>query len=328
MARSLRIQFAGAFYHVTCRGNKRRNIFLDDADRRRFLELLSESLKIYGVVLYAYVMMNNHFHLVIRTTRANLSEFMRRFNISYTAWVNYHHDTCGHLYQGRYHAIVVDADNYLLELTRYVHLNPTRIRSLRKKYDHRRQWQYVERYRWSSLPGYVRTRNAVDFVDYDMLLEMIGGRQEYRQFLLEGIRNPACNPFADVKHQTILGEIDFVEHIKNKYLDVASLREQPRGRDMITEVIPPASVLERVAEYLGVDARTLSMRQGNGINRGITAELLHRYSGLSQQEIGKLLGGIDYTAVSMLRSRLRFRMQKDPGIRAEYEGAERSLRSL
>jgi len=126
MARPLRIQYPGAFYHITCRGNERKEIFLDDKDRNRFLALLTESLETYQVILYAYILMINHFHLLVQTKRANLSEFMRCFNICYTGWFNYRHHRCGHLYQGRYKAFLIDADNYLLEVSRYLHLNSVR----------------------------------------------------------------------------------------------------------------------------------------------------------------------------------------------------------
>lgn len=128
MARPLRIQYPGAFYHIMCRGNKGSSVFIDDDDRHRFLFLLAESLEIYEVTLYVYVLMHNHFHLILQTQRPNLGEFMRRFNICYTGWFNYHHGTYGHLYQGRYKSLLVDADSYLLALSRYVHLNPLRLR--------------------------------------------------------------------------------------------------------------------------------------------------------------------------------------------------------
>src|SRR5512134_1186294 len=128
MARPLRISYPNAFYHVTCRGNDRRVIFRDDHDRARFLERLRSALDIFGVRLHAYVLMSNHFHLIVETPKANLSEFMRQFNISYTAYFNRRHRRIGHLYQGRFKAIVVDQDSYLLELSRYVHLNPIRVR--------------------------------------------------------------------------------------------------------------------------------------------------------------------------------------------------------
>lgn len=127
MTRALRILIPGAYYHVTCRGNERKAIFKDDIDRQAFIEKLRGSLVIYQVELHAYVLMSNHFHLMVSTPRGNLSEFMRHFNVSYTSVYNRRHNRVGHLYQGRYKAILIDQDSYLLELSRYVHLNPIRI---------------------------------------------------------------------------------------------------------------------------------------------------------------------------------------------------------
>ena len=133
MARPLRIQFENAYYHVTCRGNDRRNIFFSDADRLAFLDLLGSSSDIYQTEILAYVPMSNHFHLLVKTPRGNLQEFMRHFNISYTAWYNRRHRRSGHLYQGRYHSFLIDADNYLKEVSRYIHLNPVKIKQARTK---------------------------------------------------------------------------------------------------------------------------------------------------------------------------------------------------
>jgi putative transposase len=314
-------------YHVTCRGNERRKIFIDNVDRYRFQTQLKESLTIYQVVLHAYVMMGNHFHLVVQTLRPNLSEFMRRFNISYTSWINYHHNTCGHLYQGRYNALLVDADNYLLELSRYVHLNPIRTRIFAES-DYKKRWAYVRRYRWSSLPGYIDQRYSSDLITYSMTLQMIGGRNSYRRFLVNGLKKGVVNPFEDVQYQTILGEDDFVARVKNEYLEQGSLREQPVYRDMITEKVSPKLVLERVARVLDADVQTFAVRLGNGMNRGIMAELLYRYSGITQQEIGRLLGGITYTAVSMLRNRFKAKMLHDKSLKLKYAKAEQSLRNV
>ena len=133
MARPLRIQYPEAYYHVTCRGNERKEILLDDQDHKDFLEKLSLSLDIYNVSLLAYICMPNHFHLLLTTPEGNLSEFMRHVNISYTSHFNRRHHRVGHLYQGRYKAFLIDADNYLLEVSRYIHLNPTRIKAFAKK---------------------------------------------------------------------------------------------------------------------------------------------------------------------------------------------------
>lgn len=324
MARQLRIQYPGAVYHVTCRGNERRKIFLDDDDRRRFLAVLAESLAIYQVVLYGYVLMSNHFHMVVQTVRANLSEFMRRFNICYTGWFNYHHNICGHLYQGRYKALLVDADTYLLELSRYVHLNPVRVGKFRRA-DYRAQWQYLRGYPWSSVLGYVNEKWTVDFVDYDMVLDMVGGRRAYQRFVIEGLRDGVSDLFDDVQYQTILGDAAFVARVKGEYVEEGSLREQPVYREMVTPVLAPGVVLNCTVKVLGMRPRDLSRRMGSGVDRGIVAELLYRYCGITQQEIGQLLGGIEYTAVSMLRSRLKTRMNSDTRVRRRYVKVERAL---
>ena len=112
MARPLRIQYPGACYHVTCRGNERRKIFRDDQDRKGFLERLALSLEIYEVSLLCYVLMDTHFHLLVMTPKGNLAEFMRHFNVSYTSAFNRRHRRVGHLYQGRYKAFLIDADTY------------------------------------------------------------------------------------------------------------------------------------------------------------------------------------------------------------------------
>jgi putative transposase len=124
MARPLRIEFPGALYHVTARGNARQDIFLDDEDRQRFLGVLARGVSRFHLLLHAYCLMENHFHLVVETPEANLSKAMRQLNGVYTQAFNRRHKRVGHVLQGRFKAIVVDRDSYLLELCRYVVLNP------------------------------------------------------------------------------------------------------------------------------------------------------------------------------------------------------------
>lgn len=303
MARPLRIQYPGAFYHVMCRGNKGSTIFTDNADRSRFLFLLAESLETYSVVLYAYVMMNSHFHIVVQTRRPNLSEFMRRFNICYTGWFNFHHGTNGHLYQGRYRALLVDADNYLLALSRYVHLNPIR-NATGQRDDYRASWRVLQAYQWSSLPGYLRDDRIMDFVRYDMVLDMVGGRRAYRRFIMEGLRKDLQSPYVNVRYQTILGSDGFVRRIKSRLPDKGSSREQPVFKKIKRQVVKPEVVIARVGAHLAISRDAIVGRHNRGIARGITSELLYRYSGLNLRQIGDLLG-IDYSAVHKCRSRLQ-----------------------
>ena len=192
MARPLRIQYPGAYYHVTCRGNARKKIFFDSLDQKIFLKKLSLSLEVYNVSLLGYVCMPNHFHLLLTTPEGNLSEFMRHFNISYTSFFNRRHERVGHLYQGRYKAFLIEADNYLLKVSRYIHLNPVRMKAYSEK-SFKEKWEGLLEYGRSSLLGYLSVRGREDFVNYRMVLNYMGGdnhkgRQSYRRFILEGIK--------------------------------------------------------------------------------------------------------------------------------------------
>ncbi|MBE0432662.1 transposase [candidate division WOR-3 bacterium] len=316
MARALRIQFPGAHYHITCRGIEHRNVYMDNADRRKFLALLADSLETYQVVLYAYIMMDNHFHLLIRTSKANCSEFMRHFNIRYTGWFNWRHERGGNLYQGRYHAYLIDVDNYLLEVSRYVHLNPVRVKQMQAAAFQER-WQKAMDHPWSSLPGYVDARRALDFVDHSAVLAMVGGRRAYRKFVADGLRHGLESPFKHVRSRTILGDNDFASSAK-RFLRRVSPREQPAYREMISVTLEPEAVLGILRLEFGIGKEALERRGSNGTVRGIVAELLYKYCDMTQAQIGQVLGGIDYVAVSLLRKRLRKKMDRDSTVRQQY----------
>ena len=177
MARPLRIQYPGAVYHVTVRGNERKAIFRDDADRRMFCTLLSRSLQIYSVTLHSYVLMDNHFHLLLDTPLGNLGEFMRQFNISYTGSFNRRHSRAGHLYQGRYKSLLVDKDAYLSVLSRYIHLNPIRTKAMAKRTDAEKK-RFLLEYHWSSLPGYFEQGKKEQMVTYRFVLGEYGGESK------------------------------------------------------------------------------------------------------------------------------------------------------
>lgn len=325
MARSLRIQYPGAFYHITCRGIERRHIFVDDKDRHKFLALLSGSLETYQVVLYAYTMMTNHFHVLVQTRKANCSEFMRHFNICYTGWFNWRHRRCGNLYQGRYKAYLVDADAYVLEVSRYLHLNSVRVKKM-GSLSYREQWAYARTYPWSSLPGYVSGRHAVRTIDYDLILSMIGGRRGYRDFVIDGLKRGIENPFKQVKSRIILGGDEFAAYAK-QYLQRVSRREQPSYRELVTITLAPAVVLGILRRECGISEDSLRQRRAHGVLRGIVAELLYKYCEITQVQIGRLLGDIDYVSVHQLRRRLKKKMAENKEVRERYEEAEARIKA-
>ncbi len=329
MARPLRIQYPGAFYHITCRGNERKSIFSDDNDHHRFLDLLVESLETYQVKLYSYILMPNHFHLLIQTRLANLSEFMRRFNICYTGWFNFRHGRCGHLYQGRYKSFLIDADNYLLAVSRYLHLNSVRVANFESE-DFRVRWRYACEYLWSSLPGYVDERRRVDFITYEFILEIVGGRRAYRDFIIDGLKRGVKNPFDDVRCQAILGDDDFTAGVKSKHVGGGSLRDQPSYRELMVEAVDSKKIIDIAAKKMGIGTAVVTRRcvKGFGEARGIIAELLYRYSGLTEARIGQILGGIDYGGVHQLRRRLQKLMEYDLSVREKYRVIEGFVQEL
>ncbi len=184
MARPLRIEYPGAVYHVTSRGNDRQAIYETKADRYRFLKLLEQACKRHQWSVYAYCLMDNHYHLLIETREATLSKGMRHLNGVYTQWYNNtrKEKRFGHLFQGRYKAILVDRDNYLLELSRYIVLNPIRAKMVSELMD----------YPWSSyraMVGYFETGDwlAVDWMFSQFSKQKKRAIAKYQDFVEEGI---------------------------------------------------------------------------------------------------------------------------------------------
>ncbi|TAJ76658.1 hypothetical protein EPO44_21265 [bacterium] len=317
MSRPLRIDYPHAYYHVTSRGNERRAIFKDDQDRSVFLEKLQSSLAIYGVRLHCYVLMDNHFHLVVETPKANLSQFMRHFNVSYTAYYNRRHGRVGHLYQGRFKAIVVEADSYLLELSRYVHLNPVRVGAMRHRGP--REWlKYLGRYRWSSLDGYLGYGKRRAWVVYDQVLSYVeGSHRRYGRFVEEGALRGYSTPWEDLKGQVILGREGFWEQVKGRWLKgEGAVKDKERPSLSVLEKKGPEEVLGKVAGYFKLKPEELKKKRGGYRDqRGLVMEVMYRLCGMRQREIGRELGEIGYTQVSHERARIRQKIEHDSKVR-------------
>lgn len=203
MARPIRIEFSGALYHVTSRGDRREPIYEDDLDRERFLEVLGQVAEDFNWVCHAWCLMSNHYHLVLETPDGNLSKGMRQLNGVYTQYSNRRHQRVGHLFQGRYKAILVDRDSYLLELARYVVLNPVRAGMVKDP----GAWP------WSSYRSMIGERPAPAWLATDGLLAAFGrGRRDavraYIAFVAEGGGGESI--WRNLKSQVFLGDEDFV----------------------------------------------------------------------------------------------------------------------
>lgn len=226
MARQLRLEFPGAIYHVTSRGNARNPIFLDDEDRVLFQNCLGEVVARFGWLCHAYCLMDNHYHLLIETPDGNLSLGMRQLNGVYTQRFNRRHGRVGHVFQGRFKAIVVDRDSYLLELCRYVVLNPIRAGMV----------EQIEHYAWSSylatmglagLPGWLET----DWVLGQFAKTRAAARRRYAEFVAEGEGLPS--PWPAVRGQALLGPEAFVEKMRPLLEGLCDLKEIPRTQRLL-----------------------------------------------------------------------------------------------
>ena len=302
-----------------------RSIFRDDADRGTFLQKLQSSLEIYQVSLHAYVLMSNHFHLIVQTPKANLSEFMRHFNISYTGYFNRRHKRVGHLYQGRFKAIVVEADSYLLELSRYVHLNPVRLRGF-KGQRQKERLRYLAGYRWSSLAGYLHGLKKKHWVIYDEVLGYVGGsRKRYARFVEEGLERGYSTPWEDLQGQVVLGEESFWERLREKWQpQPGSAKEQP-SLGML-ERVEPREVLREAAKYFNVKVEELARRRSRYRDeRALAMELMHRYGRAKQSEIGEFFGRVNYTLVSRERKRLREKVEYEAKMKKWWREIEQRL---
>ena len=212
MSRPLRLEIAGGLYHVTSRGDRRENIYRDDTDRLAWLTILAQTCERYNWRIHAWCQMSNHYHLIIETVEGNLSAGMRQLNGVYTQDTNRRHRLSGHVFQGRYKAILVERESYLLELSRYVVLNP--VRATMVKYT--RQW------RWSSYQATIGNEPPPPWLQTDWLLSQFGSQrarqiERYIEFVQQGIRSPGV--WQQLKAQVFLGGDEFV-YAMSKRLEV------------------------------------------------------------------------------------------------------------
>ena len=312
MARPLRIQYEDALYHVTCRGNERKSIFKDDLDKKVFLGLLSDGLKTYHIILFCYVLMDNHFHLLLETPLANLSEFMRWFNITYTSHYNRRHKRSGHLYQGRYKSILVEKDSYLHILSRYIHLNPVRTKQ-KESTSLTEKKNYLKSYPWSSLLGYRENTKKDSFVDYAQILETYGGdNREGRKLYWAAICNNVSAGI-DIKENviggSILGSDTFIGWVRERFLPSKS-REIPAMKQLKRH-----STKEEVIKVLckEVDKGFDEIKKERGITRQIAMDVLYRFGELTGTEIGEMMG-VSYSTMSQGRKRLRETLKRDKSL--------------
>ena len=254
MARSLRVQFEGAIYHLCARGNARERIFRGERDRAHFVELLQDSTQRFDVSIICFVLMGNHFHLVAQTRRANLTRWMHWLSVAYTVYFNRRHQRSGHLFQGRFKSFLVQGgDGYLLTLSRYVHLNPVRGMSLGRGTPSERR-ERLRAFPWSTYRGYADLGRQFPFVEETSVLNEMGlsvrkRRLEYRRFVEEGLVREIENPFEAVQWQAVLGSESFAQKIRDRVQRMNTQGREIRSLRQMKPQLSAERVLDRVSKF-------------------------------------------------------------------------------
>ncbi|MEP5764848.1 MAG: transposase [Halieaceae bacterium] len=271
MARPLRLEFAGALYHVTSRGDRREDIYEEDADRLAFLAVLDDVCNTYNWVCHAYCLMSNHYHLLIETPDANLSKGMRQLNGVYTQCFNRSHRRVGHVFQGRYKAILVEKQSYLLEVARYIVLNPVRAAMVPSA----GEWP------WSSYRAMVGCAESRSCLTMDWVLSAFGKRrldaiERYKRFVAEGKGQPAL--WHHLKGQVFLGREAFVE-------------------DMISLIDADRDLSDVPSSQRRPSPMSLSIYCRRNPDRNSAIYEAYRSGGWTQKELGDYFG-LHYSTVS------------------------------
>ena len=310
MARRPRIHYPGALYHVMLRGNGGAEIFFDNADRRHFLGLVGEGVLRYRHRIHAFCLMANHVHLALQVGEVGLSKIMQNVSFRYTRWINKGQRRNGHLFQGRYKAILVDGDAYVLELTRYIHLNPVRVGIVKDP----------AAYRWSG-HRYYMGKDKVAWLTTDWVLSQFGrgvgtARARYAEFVAEGIGEGRRDEFHVGSHEgRLLGDDHFVSEVLDK-AEAKTGRPPPLGR-IVAQVCRDGGLSERALRAPGKGSRAARARWLVGL-----VAMEHKSASLT--EVARYFGR-DVTTISNGVRQLRERTSEDKRFRQQMNRLERRL---
>ena len=346
MARALRLERTGGRYHLTARGNDRQKIFHDDTDHFHFLELLGESAERFGLKVHAYVLMDNHYHLLVQTPEANLSRAMQWVNVSYCVWFNRRHRRQGHLLQGRFGAVIVEDDAGWQEVARYVHLNPVRVAALGLDKAARSasragvikrpsaelvaaRLQRLRKFRWSSYPGYAGYQPALAWLCRQPLDRLCGGRslQERCAALRAYTEGPVRegtleeSPWVRLVDGMVLGSEAFAQRLRRE------ARGNAREQKFLRKAPQAASwkeIVRAVERARGEKWSRFVDRHGDW-GRDAALWLGRRAGRLKLAELGQLVGDLDYAVVSKTIARFDRRLARNSSLRKQVADLQDTL---
>ena len=313
MARSWRIEYEGAFYHLLSRGNEHKDIFIDDDDRRKFLDTVGEMAERFAIDIFAFVLMDNHYHLLARTQRANLTKAMHWLGVTYTTRFNYRHSRSGHLFQGRYKSIVVQNDAYMLQLSCYIHRNPLRGGIVKRLAD----------YQWSSYRAYAYGKQVPAWLSTDLILAQFAGNEQHRLYRekVQHYSKEEKQLWEDFRYGCFLGSKKFVAQIRKSYLPEKPHDEIP-GQKQLADRIDPLIILRKAADIINCDLSRL-MKSGrlSGMEkdqRDALIYLIWKTGRLTNAKIGAFFG-VTYSSVSHSVKAAKAKLKKDTKLRAKFD---------
>ena len=320
MVRPLRIEYPGAHYHVINRGNAGEIIFKSNRDREKFLEYLEKAVDRFGIVIHSYCLMSNHYHLLIETPNANLSAAIQWLNVSYATYFNKKRNRQGHLFQGRFKAILVDVDEYLIHVSRYIHLNPVKAKIV----------EFPQDYVWSSYATIIGENNKPDWLDYS-LLEYFGSKKQsaikrYRKFVEEVDVETLVNPDSQSVGGCVLGDSDFVRWIQDTFLsDDRDAKDIPQFKKL-KPMIPLDRIVDTVVHVMGSNAVDIIIKgKKRNSPREVAIYLSVRLSNKTCVELGRYFGGISGSAISLCAKQCAIRFETDKELRGEIEKVQRKI---
>jgi len=298
MARPLRIIFEDACYHIISRGIRDEKIFYENKDRYVFLDKIQENFEKFKAICFAYCLMNNHYHLFIRTHSPNLPQLMHSLNTSYTNWFKAKHKIKGPLFQCRYKSFLVEKDKYAFALSAYIHLNPIRAGITTTPED----------YKWSSFNIYTGKTNPFNWLETDFILSYFDkDKEKYKEF----VYNQIGKDLSDCIYKgCILGGKNFIKEIQNKIKHKNfNEREIPQTK-LLKKEIDAKYIVKIVSDSLDINSKDINKREKNNIPKKMCLYLINKYTPLSLSDIG-LLFDMDYSAVSQSIRRFKLLIDQD-----------------
>lgn len=313
MSRPLRIEYRDAWYHVLNRGSRRESIFREERDYENFLQTVQEASESWHLRVSAYCLMPNHYHLVVQTPRGNLSRCMRHIDGVYTQRFNRLHGHDGPLFRGRYKALLMEADRYLLALVRYVHRNPLEAGLA----------EALENYRWSSHRGYVSRNAKWKWLHKGIVLEMLSGNPKerlkvYKEYMKVQSDERIIRIFSRKRWPAFLGSERFLIGLKERFFPKKVDVEVPQSKELSPD---RDTILAVVSEYYRVQQEDLSSSRRGFFNeaRNVAIYLTRKLRGDTLEEIGAGFGIDRYSTVSSVVERMKALVEKDEEIRTKVD---------